>query len=286
VSDSLDESVRYVFATADYEIPVSGMTTVCRDEGLAMAARLGLGDNGFAEITAVVLRIPDDGVHRSSLAVTYEGSTVGYLHHGWPGSEDLDVGSGFEAPMQVYTRQGREVLKIAGTVWCGTGDPQWRHSEESRIPMNAAEEAAAGLKTAMARLERYAAEGVDIFEAVRSGTAQDGAYVSINRLIYQAVSEGRIEEGLLLAQLTIQGLASRSVPGPMSTPTAQAAARVLKAAKMPREELWVIEWWQSVADPADQPAYPLGKRGDALRKQGHIAQRPAGISSAVPAIEG
>jgi len=282
--DAADRNV-YVSSKASLEVPIVGMTTACRNATYAFAERLGVGDLGYAQVRIVVQRVLTD--RGESLAATYEGSTLGYLAHGFPGSEHITLGGAIEAPMQVFTRQGRAWLKFQAWVWAGQGAPEWRFSEANRPPMNAQEEGAYGRAVALQRLERYANRGIDIFEAVRAGTAPDGAYVSLNRLAYDALRDGQEESALLLVQMSVEGLVRRNRPNEvMCTPTAAMAARVLKALGMRAQEMWVLEWWKRCTDPRDQLAYEaLGRRLKWLQDHGVRAEPLPEVAAAWPGLE-
>lgn len=266
---------QFIFRDYVLDVPVVGMTTVCKSEATDFARRVGVGDGGFAEVEVHLHAAGSDGAStKRGIAVTYQGVTVGYLAHGFPGSEQILEGGVRPAQMQLFGRMGANWLKLSAYVWCGDGPPQWKYSREYRPPMNSAEKLARDIEQAVARLEQFVAKDPDFYANFRRGCADERAAVSLNKLAYGALKEGRESEALYLVQLSFEGISKRTTLSPYATPTVQLANTVLKKLELDAPRLSVLDWWLSLASPDHRKAAAnIEREAEALRGKGVSAIR-------------
>lgn len=262
-------------------VPVTGMMTVCKDEAAAFASRLGLTDGGHAILTVVLVGVvnPRDG--RPSLAVTHEGSTIGYLWSRFEGNEFVIAGSVREAPMQVFARQGREHLRLLAHVWLGEGEPDWRFDADSRPPMNASEQAEDRLKGALERIARDKSRDPHWLERVRAGQERDSAFVPLNTVLGAAAAAGDLDEAWFIATLIMEGVSRHPRRrAAVMRPSIYAVQDAFRVLALDSDRLAVIEWWISV-DPEDNNMDYWRRQAVRLRKKGALATRPSAIAESL-----
>lgn len=251
------------------DVPVAGMDTVCQEEAQAFAKRISLEDGGCEELLIVLSACQNTPHQNGNLAVMHDGSTIGYLVHGFPGAEHLRDDGTREAPMLVFGRELRGTLRLKAWVWGGGGEPEWPFSADIRPPMNPTEKADYDLQQSLARIKRYSNGDPDFIGSVRSGTAHIGSYSTFNLLAQLAVKSGRMDEALFFIQASLEGVSQNPKLESMIQPTTYRASLVLRKLKREPGELAVLEWWASATDPIHLgPTNPGVKRLLALRKRG------------------
>lgn len=224
-------------------LPVSGTTTIARDEARALFERHQQPNLGYLELTAVLQREPSNPVNPAAVAVLVEGERIGYLPSYAAETVDLSVQGSRQAPVQLFSALKADGVRVEGWIWIGDEPAQWEYNSNNRPPMTPEEKRTAAAKGADRMVAEALTEGGARAEAFKAGQVNGIHYLQTVEPIKQLKREGRLAEALQLCYIAIEG-AERAREGREPAPWyTEQAAIILRKLGRRDEEIAVLERW-------------------------------------------
>lgn len=220
--------------------PLAGTTTSRFRDAQAVMERHGQTAPGFLETKGILVREHSDERQEDSVAVTVDGTTIGYL---WTMRTDALSPESFKrpVPVQMFSDVVDGDLRIEAWAWLAPTTPTWKWSAHNRPPMTTKSKAAQRTADSRQMLQEQAASSLAQAQQIANGTVDGVHYLELVEPIKQAKREGRNEDALRLCYQAIEG-AERGRQGLEPAPAyTRHAAIILRKLKRPDEEAAVLE---------------------------------------------
>lgn len=232
-------------------LPISGTTTIARDEARALFERHQQTNLGYLELTAVLQREPSNPVNPAAVAVFVEGERIGYLPSYAAEPLDLSVNGSRKALVQLFSALRNDGVRVEGWIWIGDEPAQWEYDSDNRPPMTTEDKRKAAARGADRMVADAVAGGGERAEEFKAGIVGGIHYLQTVEPIKQLKRDGRLEDALDLCYVAIEGAECAKggrEPAPWYT---EQAAIILRKLGRREEEIAVLERWLA-ATPAER----------------------------------
>lgn len=260
------------FAAGNPLAPLAGTTTSRLREAQAVMERQGQTAVGFLETTGMLVREDSDERQEESVAVSVDGTTIGYL---WTVRIDALALESFKrpVPVQIFSDVIDGDVRIEAWAWLAPTTPAWEWSAHNRPPMTTEGKAAQRTADTRQMLQGQAARSPTQAQQIADGSVDGVHYLELVEPIKQAKREGRNEDALRLCYQAIEG-AERGRQGREPAPAyTQHAAIILRKLKRPDEEAAVLERYLQWLPDGAREGHEFAER---LTKVRDLQQRAQG----------
>lgn len=251
--------------------PLAGTTTSRFRDAQAVMERHGQAAPGFLETKGMLVREHSDERPEDSVAVTVDGTTIGYL---WTVRTAALSPESFKrpVPVQMFCDVVDSDLRIEAWAWLAPTTPTWKWSAHNRPPMTTESKAAQRTADARQMLQEQAASSPVQAQQIANGTVDGVHYLELVEPIKQAKREGRNEDALRLCYQAIEG-AERGRQGREPAPAyTRHAAIILRKLKRLDEEAAVLERYLQWLSAEAREGHELAERLAKVRQLQHRAE--------------
>src|SRR5690625_1972118 len=260
------------FAAGNPLAPLAGTTTSRLREAQAVMERQGQTAVGFLETTGMLVREDSDERQEESVAVSVDGTTIGYL---WTVRIDALALESFKrpVPVQIFSDVIDGDVRIEAWAWLAPTTPAWEWSAHNRPPMTTEGKAAQRTADTRQMLQGQAARSPTQAQQIADGSVDGVHYLELVEPIKQAKREGGNEEALRPSYPAIGG-AERGRQGREPAPAyTQHAAIILRKLRRPDEEAAVLERYLQWLPDGAREGHEFAER---LTKVRDLQQRAQG----------